>query len=99
MSDLGTKERSNFKKIYLQDKASSINFKPFNHPISKLYNIGEILRLSDYIKLLYCIFVKEVLTKNHISIFKDIFEKVNETHNHATKTTRNSVANSSTTIN
>ena len=57
-----------------------------------MYNSSKILRLSDYIKLLNCIFVKQTLTKSYISIFNDNFKRFNETHNHATRqTTRNSV--------
>ena len=42
----------------LQDKTLRIiNFKPKNHPVSELYQSNKILKLTDYIKLLNCIFV------------------------------------------
>ena len=46
----------------LQDKALKIiNFKRKNHPVSDLYKRNEILKLTDYIKLLTCMFVKDTL--------------------------------------
>ena len=43
----------------LQDKALRIiNFKPKSYPVSELYKSNEILKLTDYIKLLNCMFVK-----------------------------------------
>ena len=56
------------KKISeLQDKTLRIiNFKPKNHPVSELYKSNEILKLTDYIKLLNCIFVKDAPSANQI---------------------------------
>ena len=46
----------------LQDKALRIiNFKRKNHPVSKLYKSNQILKLTDYIKLLNFMFVKDTL--------------------------------------
>ena len=45
----------------LQDKALRIiNFKPKNYPVSELYKSNKILKLTDYIKLLNCMFVKAI---------------------------------------
>ena len=54
---------ANIKQISgLQDKALRIiNFKPKNHPVSELYKSNEILKLTDYIKLLNCLFVKDII--------------------------------------
>ena len=58
----------------LQDKALRIiNFKPKNHPVSELYKSNKILKLTDYIKLLNCIFVKDTLSANQIPIFNNFF--------------------------
>ena len=48
------------KKICeLQDKTLRIiNFKPKNHPVSELYKSNEILKLTDYIKLLIVYLLK-----------------------------------------
>ena len=47
----------------LQDKTLRIiNSKPKNHPLSKLYKSNEILKLTDYIKLLNCMFVKDTFS-------------------------------------
>ena len=77
----------------LQDKALRIiNFKPKNHPVSELYKSNEILKLTDYIKLLNCMFVKDTLSANQIPIFNNFFKKTNEIHRHNTRhTSRNTV--------
>ena len=48
------------KKIWeLQDKAiRMINFKQKNYPVAELYKNSGILKLSDYIKLLNCMFLE-----------------------------------------
>ena len=67
---MGAKRK--IKKISrLQDKALRIiNFKPINHPMLELYKNDKILKLQDYIKLLNCMFVKDVLAGNHIPVFE-----------------------------
>ena len=77
----------------LQDKALKIiNFKRKNHPVSELYKSNEILKLTDYIKLLNCMFVKDTLSPNQIAIFNNVFKKTNEIHRHNTRhTSRNAV--------
>ena len=60
----------------LQDKALRIiNFKPKNYPVSELYKSNEILKFTDYIKLLNCMFVKDTLFANQIPIFNNFFKK------------------------
>ena len=47
------------KALQLQDKAMrTINFKVNDHPADELYHFNEILKITDYIKLLNCMFVK-----------------------------------------
>ena len=51
----------------LQDQAIRIiNFKPKNYPVAELYKNSRILKLSDYIKLLICMFVRDILTATQI---------------------------------
>ena len=72
----------------LQDKALRIiNFKPKNHPVSELYKSNEILKLTDYIKLLNCMFVKDTLSADQIPILNNFFKKTNEIHRHSTRHT------------
>ena len=60
----------------LQDKALRIiNFKPKNHLVSELCKSNKILKLTDYIKLLNCMFVKDTLSANQIPIFNNFFLK------------------------
>ena len=77
----------------LQDKAIRIiNFKDKNHPANELYHDNKILKIFDYIKLSNCLFVRKILSDDHLSIFKNTFKKSNETHSHSTRhATRNSV--------
>ena len=76
----------------LQDKLRIVNFKPKNHPVSELYKSNEILKLTDYIKLLNCMFVKDTLSANQIPILNNFFKKNNEIHRHNTRrTSRNTV--------
>ena len=77
------------KKISeLQDKAIRIiNFKQKNYPVAELYKNSRILKLSDYIKLLNCMFVRETLTATQIPAFKNYFKKAKESHRHNTRHT------------
>ena len=82
----GQKENQIKKISELQDKALRIiNFKPINHPVLELYKNNKILKLQDYIKLLNCMFVKDVLAGNHIPVFEYVFMKTSETHRHRTR--------------
>ena len=81
----GQKENQIKKISELQVKALRIiNFKPINHPVLELYK-NKILKLQDYIKLLNCMFVKDVLVGNHIPVFENVFMKTGETHRHRTR--------------
>ena len=51
-----------------------------------------ILKIEDYIKILNCFLVKNVLQNTSLKIFKDYFTKSEETHNHNTRhSSRNTV--------
>ena len=77
----------------LQDKALRIiNFKPKNHPVPQLYKSNKILKLTDYIKLLNCMFVKDTLSANQIPIFNNFLKKPSEIHRYNPRhTSRNTV--------
>ena len=77
----------------IQDKAIRIiNLKPKNYPAGKLYQWNKILKLRDYIRLIYSMYGKSVLEDSHLRIFTAIFKKANEMHNY--HTTRLSLWNS-----
>ena len=78
----------------LQDKALRIiNFKPNNFDTAELYKRDKILKISDYIKLLNCLFVRDVLTGSSIPAFQTYFTKSENIHQHNTRhATQNSVA-------
>ena len=70
----------------LQNKALRIiNFKEYDYPTNDLYHESKILKIEDYIKLLNCFFVKDVLEKTSIKIFQNFFIKTKEVHNHTTR--------------
>ena len=60
----------------LQDKAVRIiNFKANNYDIGELYENSKILRISDYIKLLNCLFVGDALNNLPITPFHNYIIK------------------------
>ena len=88
----GQKENTIKKLSEIQDKAIRIiNFKERNHPVNELYLDNKILKLHDYIKLSNCLFIKNILNDNHLTIFKNVFEKSTQAHSY---TTRHAVRNS-----
>ena len=93
MPSLGTKSSKKNQISELQDKALRIiNFKQKNYPVSELYKSNKILKLTDYVKLLNCMFVKNTLSTNQIPIFNNVFKKTNKIHSHNTRhTSRNTV--------
>ena len=63
----------------LQNKALRIiNFKVYDYPTNDLYHESKILKIEDYIKLLNCFFVKDVLEKTSINF--NFFTKTKEVH-------------------
>ena len=70
----------------LQDKALRvIHFKANNHDARDLYKNDEILKISDYIKMLNCLFVRDVLAKSTIPPFQNYFNKSENLHHHNTR--------------
>ena len=58
------------KLLQLQNKTIRIiNFKPNDHPTDAHYHSNKILKFTDYIKLLNCMFVKNVLARDCLSSF------------------------------
>ena len=52
-----------------------INFRANNYNVGELYKNDKILRISDYIKLLNCLFVRDVLANLLILPFQNLFVK------------------------
>ena len=85
------KENTIKKLSEIQDKAMRIiSFKDKNYPTNELYYNNKILKV--YIKLLNCLFVKSILSKNHLPIFENVFKKASKAHSYSTRhATKNSV--------
>ena len=62
-----------------------INFKTNDYPADKVYHCNKILKIRDYIKLLNCMFVKNILARNCLSNFRGTFKLSNNMHQHHTK--------------
>ena len=89
----GQKGNTIKKLSEIQDKAVCIiSFKDKSYPTNDLYHNNEILKITDYIKLLNCLFIKSILWNNHLPIFENSFKKASETHSYSTRhATANSV--------
>ena len=62
-----------------------INFKTNDHPADSLYHFNKILKITDYTKLLNCMFVKNVLARDCLSNFQGTFKLANNMHQHHTR--------------
>ena len=70
----GQKEIMVRKLLQLQNTAMRlINFKLNDHPADALYHSNKILKVTDYIKLLSCLFVKNILARHCLSNFQGTF--------------------------
>ena len=93
-SQIWAQQKTILQKLQiLQNKALRIiNFKPHDTAANELFFSNKILKISDYLKLLNCLFVKDVLTENSLKIFSEYFERSENQHNHQTRhATRNCV--------
>ena len=77
----------------LQNKALRIiNFKNNEYNVNELYRINKILKIADHIKLLNCLFVRNVIAQSTIPPFQEIFIQMRDTHQYNTRhTTQNTV--------
>ena len=63
---MGARTKSNLKDLRITRQSSENNkLQTNNHPVLELYKNNKILKLQDYIKLLDCMFVKDVLAGNY----------------------------------
>ena len=89
----GQNEKHREQLSTLQKKAIRvINFKQHNHPIDKLYNTNAIPKIKDYMDLLNCLFVKNIISNESLRVFSKYFKRSYNLHNHTTRQpTHNSV--------
>ena len=70
----------------LQNKALRIiNFKNNEYNVNELYKTNKILKIADYIKLLNCLFVRDVIAQSTIPPLQDFFIQMRDTHKHNTR--------------
>ena len=65
-----------------------INFKNNEYNVNELYKTNKILKIADYIKLLNCLFVRDVIAQSTIPPFQEFFIQMRDTHQHNTRHAR-----------
>ena len=77
----------------LQNKALRIiNFKNNEYNVNELYKTNKILNIADYIKLLNCLFVRDLVAQSTIPPFQEFFIQMRDTRQHNTRhATQNTV--------
>ena len=60
-----------------------INLKNNEYNVNKLYKTNKILKIADYIKLLNCLFVRDVIAQSTIPQFQEFFIQI-EIHTNIT---------------
>ena len=67
----------------LQNQALRIiNFKNNEYNVNELYKTNKILKIADYIKLLNCLFVTDVIAESTIPPFQEFLIQMRDTHQH-----------------
>ena len=60
--------------------------------MNELYKTNKILKIADYIKLLNCLFVRDVIAQSTIAPLQQFFIQMRDTHQHNTRhATQNTV--------
>ena len=62
-----------------------MNFKNNDYNINELYKTNKILKIADYIKLLDCLFVIDVIVQSTIPPLQEFFIQMRDTHQHNTR--------------
>ena len=72
--------------LKLQEKALQIiNFQPPTATTNHLFLETKILKIADFIKYRYALFVRSSLRKESVPLFNDMFTTINHNHNHITR--------------
>ena len=70
----------------LQNKALRIiNFKNNECNVNEFYKTNKILKIAGYIKLLNCLFVRDVMAQSTTPPFQEFFIQMRNTHQHNTR--------------
>ena len=60
--------------------------------VNEFYKTNKILKIADYIKLLNCLFVRDVIAQSTIPPFQELFIQMRDKHQHNTRhATQNTV--------
>ena len=76
-----------FKRLlHLQKKALRIiDFKPQTSPSNCIFRKNKIVKISDFAKYKYALFVRKSLRQDNVVIFKNMLTQLNLNHNHNTR--------------
>ena len=78
----------------LQNKALRIkNFKNNECNVNELYKTNKILKIANYIKLLNCLFVRDVIARSTIPPFQEFFIQMRDKHQHNTRHATQNIVN------
>ena len=84
-SGVRTKTVNILKNFKLQEKALQIiNFQPLTATTNHLFLETKILKIVDFIKYRYALFVWSSLRKESVPLFNDMFTTTSHNHNHIT---------------
>ena len=61
------------------------NFKNNEHNVNKLFKTNKILKIADYIKLLKCLFVRDLIAQSTTPPFRELFIQMRNTHQDNTR--------------
>ena len=74
----------------LQEKAVClINFKTNPNVVGQLLKDSNILKLTDFIKCKYAVFIRNSLRKENIPIFNEVYTLFNQNHTYNTRGSTN----------
>ena len=62
-----------------------INFKNNEYNVNELYKRNKNLKIADYIKLLNCLFVRDVIAQSTIPPLQEFFIQMRDTDQHNTR--------------
>ena len=62
-----------------------INLQNNEYKVNEIYKTNKILKIADYINLLNCLFVRDVIPQSVIPPFQKFFIQMRETHQHNTR--------------
>ena len=82
-----TRQTATLKSYYVYKKKALriIHFKPQTSPSECIFKKNKILKISDFVKYKYALFVRKSLRQENEVIFNNMFTPLNLNHDHNTR--------------